>query len=185
MKGATAARRYARALLGLASETERVDEVAADMRMIRSSVEGSQDLKLFFRSPIIDHFKKRDVVRAIFKKRVSDFTFKFLILLVDKGRESLTYQIAVEFGALLDDMLGIVHAELRSPFELGEKNSSKIKAKLEEMTNKKVRISFSLDKSLVGGFLAQIGDTVYDGSVRRQLELLKEQLSNNSLSRFD
>lgn len=179
MKGTTAAKRYAGALLGLASEMKMVDVVAADLRAVHASIAASHELKLFFHSPIIERSKKKDVVGAIFQKKLSPFTLQFLVLLVDKGRESLTDRIAVEFSAQLDDMMGIVNAELRAPFEFNEKDSSKVREKLEKLTNKKVRVSFSIDKSLVGGFLAQVGDTVYDGSVRRQLELLKEQLSDN------
>jgi F-type H+-transporting ATPase subunit delta len=58
-------------------------------------------------------------------------------------------------------------------------DSSAVQSKLEELTSKKVRLSFSIDKSLVGGFVAQVGDTVYDGSVRRQLEILRRQLAGN------
>ncbi len=179
MKGSTAAKRYAGALLGLATEMKKVEQVAADLQVVHAAVSGSRELKLFFKSPIIDHFKKRALVEALFKNNVSTFTLNFLTLLVDKGRESLADQIAIEFASQLDDMLGIVHAELRAPYEFTASDSSKVKAKLENLTNKKVRISFSLDNSLVGGFLAKIGDTVYDGSIRRQLEMLKDQLSDN------
>jgi len=179
MKGTRAARRYAGALLGLASELKKVDEVASDMRFIADSLSASDELRHFFESPIIDRFKKRDVIKAIFEKKVSTLTAHFLFLLVDKGREGLTAAIAVEFTVLLDRMMGIVNAELKAPYVLDESNKSKVQGKLEELTSKKVRISFSLDRTLVGGFLAQIGDTVYDGSVRRQLEILKIQLAGN------
>lgn len=181
MKGTRAAKRYAGALLGLASELRRTDQVASDMRLIHSSIAASHDLKLFFESPIIDRFKKRDVTKVLFEGKIDELTVHFLLLLADKGREGLIDAISVEFAALLDELLGIVNAGLKAPYEFDEKNKSEVQSKLEDLTDKKVRISFSLDKSLVGGFLAQIGDTVYDGSVRRQLEILKKQLSGEAL----
>ncbi len=181
MRGTRAARRYAGALLQLASEMKKSEEVASDMQFIHDSIAASHDLKLFFESPIIDRFKKRDVARVLFEGKVNELTLHFVFLLVDKGREGLIYAISIDFAALLEELLGIVNAELRAPFEFEEKSKSDVQHKLEYLTNKKVRVSFSLDKSLVGGFLAQIGDTVYDGSVRRQLELLRRQFSGETL----
>ncbi len=179
MKGSRASRRYAGALLELAAELKKVDEVARDMRLIQDAVAVSHDLALFFASPVVDRSRKRNVVTALFGGKIDKITLSFLLLLVEKGRESLIPGIVVEFGALLDKMMGIVNADLKAPFEFDKKNTERVRSKLEEITQKKVRVSFSLDKSLVGGFLAQIGDTVYDGSVRRQLELLRRQLSEN------
>ena len=180
MKRSRASRRYAGALLNLAEELKKVDQVSADMRLINSAVSASRDLELFFASPVIDRSKKKSVTNSLFETKIDKLTLTFLLLLIDKGRESLVPGIVVEFGVLLDEMMGIVNAELKAPFEFDEKNIVRARGKLEEITSKKVRVSFSLDKNLVGGFLAQIGDTVYDGSVRRQLELLKRKLSDNA-----
>lgn len=180
MKGTRAAKRYAGALLGLASELKKADAVAVDMRLIHDWVKSTYDLKLFFESPIIDRIKKRKAIEAIFKGRIDELTERFLFMLVDKTREALIDSIAVEFGVLHDQSLGIANADLISAYELDEADKSKLQSKLEELTNKRVRISSSIDRTLVGGFLAQVADTVYDGSVRRQLEILKQQLGGNS-----
>ncbi len=180
MKRSRASRRYAGALLELAAELKKVDQVSADMRLIRGAISASRDLELFFASPVIDRSKKKGVITALFEAKVDKLTMGFLLLLVEKGRESLLAGIVVEYADLLDEMMGIVNAELKAPFEFDEKHIARARGKLEEITSKKVRVSFSLDKSLVGGFLAQIGDTVYDGSVRRQLELLKRRLTENA-----
>jgi len=176
LKGSRAAKRYAGALLGLSTELKKIDQVASDMRLLHNSVLASNELKLFFQTPIIDRFKKRDIVKALFEAKIDELTFHFLLLLIDKGRESLADGIAVEFGRLLDEQLGIVNSEVKAPYQFDEENKSQVQSRLEELTGKKVRISFSLDKNLLGGFMAQIGDTVYDGTVRRQLQILKQQL---------
>lgn len=177
MKGTRAAKRYAGALLGLCTEMNRVDHVATDMILIHDSISSSHDLYLFFKSPIINRFKKKDVIRELFASRVDEITLDFLLLLTDKGREGLADQIAVEFAVLLDELRGIVNAELKAPFALDEKVMSQLQGRLEELSRKRVRISFSPDRELLGGFLVQMGDTVYDGSVRRQLDILKQELS--------
>lgn len=110
---------------------------------------------------------------------MDELTEQFLYLLVHKEREGLADQIAVEFKSLYDDLLGIATAYLRAPFYFDSEEESRVRSTLEVLTGRKIRLSFSLDKSLVGGFLAQIGDTVYDGSVRRQLELIGQKLTGN------
>lgn len=177
MKGVRAAKRYAGALLGLSSEMKKVDEVAADMRLVHDSIMSSHELYLLFRSPVVNRFKKREVVEQLFAKKVNPLTLSFLILLVDKGREAFVDRIAAEFAVLLDQLRGIVTAELKAPYEFDRKTTSQIQARLEKLVGKTVRISFASDRDLLGGFLVQIDDTVYDGSVRRQLENLKERLS--------
>ncbi len=180
MKETRAAKRYAGALLELCSEMKKVDEVASDMRLIHDAISSSHELSMFFRSPVVNHFKKKDAVKGLFSAKVNKLSLDFLLLLIDKGREALAYEITVQFASLLDEMLGIVNAELRAPFELDETARSRMKKTLEGVARKSVRISFSPDGSLLGGFLVRIGDTVYDGSVRRQLEILKQQLSEES-----
>jgi len=180
MKGTRAAKRYAGALLGLASELKKVDCVAADMRLIHDSISASRELAILFRTPIIDRFKKKDVITSLFKEKVDKLSFHFILLLIDKGREALIDAIAVEFSDLLDEKLGIANAVLKAPYHFDKNNELRVQAKLEELTYKRIRITFSLDKSLVGGFLAQVDDTVYDGSVRRQLEILKQQLAGGN-----
>ena len=94
MKGTRVAKRYAGALLELASEMKKVDEVASDMHLIRSSISGSHDLRLFFESPVIDHSKKKNVIRALFERKIDTLTLHFLLLLIEKGRESIVSGIA-------------------------------------------------------------------------------------------
>lgn len=180
MKGTRAAKRYAGALLGLSSETKKVNEVADDMRLVHDSITVSHELDLLFKSPVVNRFRKRDVVKGLFEKKLDPLTLSFLILLIDKGREALVDKIAVEFATLLDQLRGVVTAELKAPYSLDKKATSRLQARLENLVGKTVRISFSPDRELLGGFLVQIDDTVYDGSVRRQLEILKQQLSEDA-----
>lgn len=167
-------------MLELALEQKRLDRVASDLELIRNSVSGSRDLELFFATPLIDRTKKAAVIAELFADRIDDLTRRFLGLLVEKGREQLIPGITIEFAEQLDDYRGIVDAEVRVPFEIDKANKSGLQSRLEELTRKKVRVTYKQDATLIGGFLAQIRDTVYDGSVRRQLEILRNELSENS-----
>jgi F-type H+-transporting ATPase subunit delta len=78
---------------------------------------------------------------------------------------------------LRDDRLGIVALDVRAATELSKSQQQTIVKRFEEITQKKIRVAFSIDKQLKGGFVARVGDTVYDGSVQRQLELLRDQFA--------
>ncbi len=177
MKRSRASRRYAAALLDLAAEVKKTEKIGADMALVRESMQVSRELELFFENPVINRSKKLDVARALYEGKIDPMTLSFLYLLINKGREKLTGGIAEQVGILLDERNGIVNAQLMAPFELDKKDQTRVRSTLEGITGKKVRVAFSLDRNLIGGFLAQIGDTVYDGSIRRQLEILKERLS--------
>ena len=79
-----------------------------------------------------------------------------------------------------DDQLGILTLELRAAVDLTNDQQKTIAKRFEEMTRKKIRIVFSVDKQLKGGFVARVGDTVYDGSVVRQLELLRDRFAEGA-----
>jgi F-type H+-transporting ATPase subunit delta len=79
-----------------------------------------------------------------------------------------------------DELLGIVTLELRAAVDLTSDQQKTIAKRFEDMTRKRIRIVFSVDKQLKGGFVARVGDTVYDGSVSRQLELLRSRFTEEA-----
>jgi F-type H+-transporting ATPase subunit delta len=174
------ARRYAEAMLELAEERKQVDRVAADFGLLRQVIAESRDFASFLRSPVISKEKKRSVLDTLFSSRLDALTMDFLRLLTDKSREGALKEISVEFMRLLDERLGIVNVEVRAPLELAKGQREGLQRQFEGMTRKKVRLSVSMDQQLLGGLVAKVGDTVFDGSLRRQLELLRERFAGNS-----
>ncbi len=169
------ARRYALALMGSAREEKKMDRVAADMEMIDTMLGSSRELRLFFQSPVITVEKKRGVIRELFAKKVQQLTLDFLFLLVDKRREDVLHDIVKQFMTLRDEDLGIISVEIRTVIPCTGSQEKTLVKKIEEFSGKKVRATFSLDKAIQGGFVARAGDTVIDGSVRRQFELLRDR----------
>jgi F-type H+-transporting ATPase subunit delta len=131
----------------------------------------------FFKSPIISREKKKAVIDGLFGKRVDDLTLQFLKLLVDKHREDIVPQVIDAYRALRDEHLGVIVAIARVAQPLSGGEEKKLIDTLGKMTGKSVRLSVQLDSDLVGGAVVRVGDTVYDGSVRNQLELLREQMN--------
>ncbi len=177
------ARRYALALIETAKEQKNLEKVAKDIDGIRDLLEQSREMRLFFVSPIIQVEKKRSVVQELFSKNTQPLTLEFLLLLVDKRREDVLPEIIKQFMTLHDEQLGIVNVNIKTvvPFT-GEQEKLLLK-KLETISMKKVRATFSIDKAIQGGFIARADDTVFDGSIRRQFELLRDRFVSGSYER--
>ena len=174
------ARRYAEAAIELAADQKQGERLAADLQLIQNAMKESAELQAFLKSPVISKEKKRAVLAALFKDKVGTIAFDFLNLLVEKGREDVLENILVEYFKMRDNQLGIMTLELRAAVDLTNDQQKTIAKRFEEMTRKKIRVVFSVDKQLKGGFVARVGDTVYDGSVLRQLELLRDRFSEGA-----
>lgn len=174
------ARRYAQAVMELADEQKQLNRVAEDFEILQRAINESREFIAFLKSPVIKKERKTEIFAALFRTRVSKITMSFLDLLVEKSREDALKQIVEQFFALRDDKLGIVNVDVRAAVDFSKDQHQAIEQRFATMTKKKVRVSFSLDKQLKGGFIARIGDTVYDGSIRRQLELLRERFAEGA-----
>ncbi|MEP0823547.1 MAG: F0F1 ATP synthase subunit delta [Ignavibacterium sp.] len=180
MRNSRVARRYAEALMTAAEEQKALDTVAGDLQGLERLLKESREFRLFLRSPVIKTEKKRTVLREVFEKKMSPLTASFLDLMAEKGREALLEDILQQFFALRDEQLGIVPVEIRAAVEMSEDQREKIRKKFEQITRKNVRLAFSLDKQVKGGFVARIGDTMFDASVRHQLEVLRKRFSQGN-----
>jgi F-type H+-transporting ATPase subunit delta len=171
------ARRYAEAALEAAEEQKQGERLAEDLELVGKAIRESREFLALLKSPVISKEKKRGVLTAAFKSRISALSFNFLNMILDKGRENLLGDIISEYFRLRDDQLGIVTLDVRAATELSKSQQQTIVQRFEEITRKKIRVAFSIDKQLKGGFVARIGDSVYDGSVQRQLELLRDRFA--------
>ena len=171
------AQRYAQAIMGLAEERKLVERVAQDFEVLRKTAAESREFLVFLKSPVINKEKKKEINNQLFGKTIHAVSLEFLNFLAEKRREDILQQIIKQFFVLRDERLGIVTVEVKAAVELVKDQNVEIQKRFEGYTKKKVQISFSLDKQLKGGFIAKVGDTVYDGSIKRQLELLRERFA--------
>ena len=100
----------------------------------------------------------------------------FLGLLIEKNRLDLLDKVVSTYEGLLDERLGVVKARVTSALELDSKQRADVAARLQTLTGKKIRMEVSVDASLIGGLVAQVGGTIYDGSIRQQLQTFKNSL---------
>jgi len=175
MSQRTVARRYARALYEEADRLGAVDPIDEDVSLLRETLDASDELVRFFRSPVIPVSKKIDVVQSLFGERTHELTTTFLVLLIRKDRENLVSSVVDEYQALRDEQRGIVEATVRTAHVLDETETAALEEALEQTTGKRVRLNIEQDVDLIGGVVVRIGDRVFDGSVRNKLDTLRER----------
>ena len=182
MSNARIAARYASALMELTGEQKKSEAIANELLTVKDAIVGSRELKNVLASPVVPKEKKRSILRDVFKKKVGALVAGYLDQIVVKGRENVLGEILTQYFVLRDEQLGIVRVTVKTCVEFSAKQEKDLTKQLETMTKKKVEIVFSLDNSIKGGFIARVGDTVLDGSVKRQLEILKMKLQQGSFN---
>jgi F-type H+-transporting ATPase subunit delta len=180
MTNVRVARRYAEGLIEVAVEQKKTEVVARDLELLRQLTRQSRELLLFFKSPVIDKAKRRLILRSLFEGKLDGATVRFLDFLADKGRTSVLPDIIDQFFVLQDERQGIISVDVRTASDFSTDQTTTLQKKLEAYTRKRVRITFGVDKQLKGGFVARVGDTVFDGSIKRQLELLRQRFAGGN-----
>lgn len=170
-----ASRRYANALLEIALVQNSVEEMLNDMLTIKSTIEGSRELLLFLRSPIVKPTDKQQALQKIFEGKVSKTVSQFITLITEKGRENILDQIANAFVEAYNQHAGIITVEVKTAKALSDKQAKELTAMLEKTTSKKVNLDFSVIEELRGGISIKIDDTVIDATIKHKLEQLETQ----------
>ena len=173
--------RYALSLLDLANEKGNLDAVSNDMELILSAINSSKELRMLLASPVIKVDTKQLLFDEIFKSRISSHSLNYIKFIAEKGRENLLQDIITKFLSLRDEQLGIVSVEVQTAYEFSDNEREKFREKFEDILKKKVKFRFITDQSIIGGFTAKVEDTVFDASLKHQLELLKNQFLKGSL----
>lgn len=176
------ARRYARALYEDAEAVSKTSAVDDDMTLVSDALDASDELARFFRSPVISRDRKKQIARSLFADRVDELTLDFLEMLVRKQREDIFPRIADAYRVLRNEQLGVVEATARSARDLSVEEQEELATSLGRLTGKKVKLHVETDERLIGGVVIRVGDTVYDGSVRHQLNTLRDQMQVGAVS---
>jgi F-type H+-transporting ATPase subunit delta len=169
--------RYARALAGAAPPSD-VPAVIASLAAFETMLAASQDLRNALQSPAVAPARKRAVISRLAEAlSLSGVVRRFLLVLIDHRRAALLAEIREAFEAVMDDRLGLVRVDVVSARELTPAQRGGLVAELSRVTGRQARAQFSIREELIGGVLARVGSTVFDGSVRGQLETLKQRLA--------
>ena len=170
------AMKYAQAIFELAEDAQAVDTVGKDLTVVADAIEGQRDLAIFLEHPSTPRDAKKEVMKEIFAREVGELTQKILLYLIDKRRETMIADIVLAYKNLTYEARGIVEAHVRSAMALTESEAARLTQALKKRSGKEVVLTQSIDPSLLGGLVVQMGDTLLDGSVKRQLAEMKDAL---------
>lgn len=173
----TVARRYATALADVVTNNGDAGGIQAELKEWETMMLSSTDLLEVFNNPSIQQENKEKVLGNLIERaKPSKTTANFLRVLVRNGRLTDIGEINQKFASVLEERSGGVSAQITSARPLSEAQKSEIQTNLEKMTGKRISPNFATDETIIGGVVTRIGSTVYDGSVKTQLEELKQQM---------
>jgi F-type H+-transporting ATPase subunit delta len=171
------ARVYAEALLQAAEKRGAPEDVGRELRDLVSHVYASSpDIEHALSSPVVKRAAKTPVLEQAFKNNVSELVFNLLNVLNAKDRLSLVRHVAAAFGDLLDERAKRVRVTVRSAVALTDEQTEQLKQSIGQATGLDPVIAATVDESLLGGMIVQVGDQVFDSSVRNRIEAIRSQL---------
>jgi len=177
------ATRYASALADVVTAARsplKPEQAAAELRAFETTLQGSPELRHALVTPAVPASRKRAVVGHIAGLlQLSPIARNLLFVLVDRRRMTSLAAIIESFERIVDERMGFARAEIVAAREMSAAQRAAVNAQLERLTGKHVRMRFAVDDGLIGGVVARIGSTVYDGSVRGELQSLKRRLSES------
>jgi F-type H+-transporting ATPase subunit delta len=177
---ASVASTYARAFADVVlDEHLNAARAISDLRQITALLAESIELRRVWENPAVPAEQKRNLLDAIVKREGIEKPVRNLVaVLIDHRRISLLDRIVEQLEKELDARLGFAEAEISSARELRDPEKRALESQIEKVTGKKVRASYGLDRSLLGGAVVRVGSTIYDGSVKGQLQRIKEAISS-------
>jgi len=180
MSVARIAARYSKSLLDLAVEQNKLDRILEDVQALKKATE-QRDLNLLLKSPIVNPSKKATILKEIFGGKVDELSMAFINIIVNKGRESLLPEIAEEFIQQYRSLKNISTIKLTTATQWTDAQIEGIRTKvIGALSNMEdVEIVSSVNPDLIGGFVIELGDKLYDASVAHKLDKLRKEFSKN------
>jgi F-type H+-transporting ATPase subunit delta len=177
---ASVASTYARAFADVVFATHMdAGRALGGLRQIATLFKESAELRRVWENPAVPADQKRKLLDVIVQRDGIDKPVRNLVaVLIDHRRLPFLPRIVEQLEKELDARMGFAEAQISSARELGDAERRTLEAQIEKSTGKKVRARYGLDPSLLGGAVVRIGSTIYDGSVKGQLERIKEAISS-------
>src|ERR1022692_12818 len=176
---ASVASTYARAFADVVLSAHlNADRSIAELRTISSLLAESSDLRRVWENPAVPADQKRRVLDVVAERDgISKQVRNLVAVLIDHRRVHFLEPIVAQLEKELDARLGFAEAQITSARTLGDAEKREFETQVEKLTGKKVRARYGQDASLLGGAVVRVGSTIYDGSVKGQLERIKEAIS--------
>lgn len=165
--------RYAEAIYEIADSTGKIKEVYEVLNNLMELYKNDSEFKTFITYPLIEIDEKKKVLKEIYKSEPENI-LDIIFYILDKKRVSYIRNIVAEYLKIYYLRNQIVDVEATFAVEPTEAQKEKLITKLEKKTGKKVKLAVKIDRSIIGGGIIRIGDTVMDGSIRKELEALRK-----------
>jgi F-type H+-transporting ATPase subunit delta len=171
------AQRYASALADVALERGNAEGAKKELANFVEVFDASAELRNFLETPAISRKSKQELVQKLAAPMgLSPAVRNFLFVLIDHRRMAMAGEIAQAFDEQINARLGIAEAQVTSAHDLSSSQKKELVAALERLTGKRVEARYGTDDGLIAGAVVRIGSTIYDGSVREQLNRLRARL---------
>ena len=176
MRDSTIARNYAETLLELARRAKDLEGWGRMIMEVADALDADQSLRLFLDTPRVSAEAKNEILAKAFQDGMPRHFVRFLQTLVNNRRQGLIPEIADEYRSLLDDAEGRVHAQVTVARPSSEADKQLIAKELSRVLGKTVIPHLTVNPEILGGVVVRVGDEIMDGSVRRRLASLRNQL---------
>lgn len=170
------ASQYANALLQIAESKKCEDRLLSDLVLVNQVLKADPDFEVVLKLPSVSSKEKKELLSSVFKGILDETTENLLGLLCEKGRLLVLSAIEEQYKNLLNTRKNIATGTLICAEELDNIKLASIKTKLSEKLSKHLDLQVTVDKSLIGGYILQIGDKVIDGSLKGRLQAVEKQL---------
>ncbi|HAB52176.1 MAG: ATP synthase F1 subunit delta [Ignavibacteria bacterium RIFOXYB2_FULL_35_12] len=172
--------RYASSLLDSVIQKNLLEAVSNDIELVSSVLKQNPNLNRMLENPVVKPDIKSSVLEEIFKSKINSETMEFMLFVIKKKREEILPSILEKFKELRDIKLGFVNVNVSVASEFSDSQKKELQNKLQNKLKKKVRMNYKVDEKILGGFIVQAGDTVYNASIKHQLDLLKKHFVEGS-----
>ena len=170
--------RYAKSLISLAIEQNKLEKVKTDIDMLNALCVEVRPFLNFLKNPIISNYKKLDVLKKLFENKIDELSYKFIEIVTRKNREDILPELGEEFLKEYIIFKNIEIVAITTPIELDEDLKNEFISLTRKIIGKekKVELKEDVDKDLLGGFILRIGDKQIDDSVSSKLRDLRKKL---------
>jgi F-type H+-transporting ATPase subunit delta len=172
----TYARAFADVVIGARLDANRA---TGGLKQIAALLAENSELRRVWENPAVPADQKRRLLDAIVEREgIEKHVRNLIAALIDHRRTRFVERISQQFEKEMDARLGFVEAQIASARQLGDAEKRTLEGQIEQNTGRKVRAHYGIDPSLLGGAVVRVGSTIYDGSVKGQLEKIKEAISS-------
>jgi F-type H+-transporting ATPase subunit delta len=177
------ASRYAKSLLDLSKEQQILDKIKDDLTVFQQTLHQNVSLQSMLKSPVINNGDKIAILKKIFEKSFQKLTIDFFMVVVRKNRAAVLESISNSFMTQYNDFNNIISASVKTAQAIDDAVTAEVTSFIEKQSGKKVALTASVDPSLIGGLVIQVGDNLYDASISGKLNKVKQNLLNTYISK--